>query len=423
MTVLRKMLFWGAAVVFPLPLLFTYDAVALVPQQLKLYIFLGLIAYAWWLLAVLLSVRPVWLERLIGLPSIYGLHGMLGVLALATAYLHQEYSYAPSSGARLLGDWAFYGALAVLCYSAFFISGWLVDRSRLLLRAKGLLEKVFRHRLSVWIHRLNLLVIVMIFLHAHLLVRVNQYLGFMLLFDAYTVLTFTVYAWRKWISPDAFLAGVVVGNEPLGTSARRISIRLDERCDAVRPGDFLFLSFEAVSREWHPFSVTDNGQNILTFTVRTHGDFTSRLDGVTTGTRVRLEGPFGRFDSIAQGQPPERPLVLVGMGAGVAPLLSLVSEHHTTRQIRLLWSVRTPEDAYYRSLLDEYEAASGGQLTTEIKTGRFRREDLTRALSTEEIKQGTFFVVGPGPGVLGQRRLLRRLGVSPLRLHDERLTM
>jgi len=165
----RKLLFWSCTVVFPLPLVFAYNFQATDPWRLKLYVMLGLVAYAWWLLSIVLSVRPSWLDRFVGLPSIYGLHGMLGLLAIVAAYVHGENSYAPNRLARFLGDWGFYGALTVLCYAVFFMSGWLVDRSMLLLKTKRALEVVFRHQLSVWIHRLNLVVLAMIWLHTHLL--------------------------------------------------------------------------------------------------------------------------------------------------------------------------------------------------------------------------------------------------------------
>ncbi|WP_327725414.1 FAD-binding oxidoreductase [Streptomyces europaeiscabiei] len=423
---LRKLLFWSFAVLFPLPLILTYEFVADESDLLKFYIFLGLIAYTWWLLAIVLSVRPAWLHRFVGLPSIYGLHGALGILAIAAAYIHRDNSYSPSPLAWVLGDWAFYGALTVLCYSMFFMSGWFVDRSRLLLRAKGLLETVFRRRLSVWIHRLNLVIVAMIWLHAHLLVRVNQYFAFMVLFDLYTVMTLGIYVWKKWIAPDTYLMGTVTGNETRGGATRRVSVGLDSKSATLRPGDFFFLSFEgssSVSREWHPFSVTDDDKKTLTFTIRQHGDFTRRLGDVEVGNRVRLEGPFGQFESIVQERDREAPLVLVGMGAGVAPLLSLAAAHHTTRKVHLLWAVRSPEDAYYRDIIEEYQAASGNRMQVTISVGRFRREDLVSILSAEAVTNGSFFIVGPNPAVLANQRLLRRIGVSARRIHQERLTM
>jgi predicted ferric reductase len=351
---------------------------------------------------------------------------MLGVLAIVAAYLHRDSSYSPSPLARDLGDWAFYGSLFVLCFSVFFMSGWLVDRSRLLLKAKGLLEVVFRRQLSVWIHRLNLVIVAMIWLHAHLLVRVNQHFAFMVLLDLYTVIVLGIYAWRKWIAPDTYLTGTVTGNDARGRSTRRVSVELDRQATALQPGDFFFLSFEgssSVSREWHPFSVTDDNQKTLTFTIRQHGDFTRRIENVEKGTRVRLEGPFGRFESIIRNRDREAPLVFLGMGAGVAPLLSLAAAHHTTRKIHLLWAVRSQEDAYYRDVLEEYQAASCGRLQVTTSVGRFRREDLAGTLSAEAISKGAFFIVGPNPAVLANQRLLRRIGVSARRIHQERLTM
>lgn len=427
MTILRRLLFWSVAIAFPLPLVIVYDVIATEPASLKRIILFGLIAYCWWLLAILLSVRPRWLDRFVGLPSIYGLHGMLGVLALVLAYIHHEYSYTGNRLARDLGDWSFYGSIVMLCFAVFFLSGWLVDRSRVLAAVKRFLEKaVFRHQLSVWVHRFNLVIVGMIWLHAHLLVRVNQHFVFMVLFDLYTVTVLGFYAWKKWIVPETALRGTVICNEALGGSTRKLLIDLDQKADAVRPGDFFFLSFQdstAVGREWHPFSVTGDDQKTLTFTIRQHGDYTRRLRGLEAGTRVRLEGPYGRFDSIVRAHGQDAPLVLLGMGAGVAPLLSLAAAHHTTRDIHLLWAVRAPEDAYYRDVLAGYEAASNGRMQVTTSVGRFRHDDLTEILSPEAVATGAFFIVGPNPAVIANQRLLRRIGVSTRRIHQERLTM
>ena len=87
MNALRIAGFWAVAVVFPLPLVLVYDAIATEPVTLKQLVLFGLIAYCWWLLAILLSVRPRWLDRLVGLPAVYRLHGVLGLGALVLAYI------------------------------------------------------------------------------------------------------------------------------------------------------------------------------------------------------------------------------------------------------------------------------------------------------------------------------------------------
>ncbi|MFC8198896.1 ferric reductase [Streptomyces sp. NPDC060006] len=416
---------WSLVLIFPLPLVLALNLQSTDVPSMRLYITLGLIGYAWWLLAILLSVRPTWLGRGVGLPSVYALHGMLGVFALIPAYLHKENTFAPDDLSRLLGDWGFCAALAVLCYSVVFMSGWLTDRSRLALKMKSRLEIVFRRRLSMWVHRLNLVVVLMIWLHVHLIGRVNQHFVFMTLFDLYTVVVLGIYVWKKWVAPDSFLTGAVQENVALNGSTRRITIALDRMATASRPGDFYFLSIEDTSlgREWHPFSATDERRDILTFTIRQTGDYTRKIGTVVPGTRVRLEGPFGRLDSVVNKRTDDTPLVLVGMGAGIAPLLSLAAEYLTDRRIHLLWSIRQADDAYYSTLLNEYERRSGGRLTITTQVGRFHRDQLKALLPEDEVTRGDFFVVGPNPAVLATQRNLRRIGVSRSRIHHERLTM
>lgn len=228
MTILRRLLFWTITLVFPLPLVITYWMVAREPDELKFDISLGLVAYAWWLLAIALSLRPVWVDRLVGLPALYGLHGMLGFLAVVLAQLHRDSAYAGDRLAQLLGDWGFYLSLGVLLYSVFFLSGWVVDRIRFLLLARRWAEKVLRHQVSMWLHRLNLVIVGMIWLHAHLLVRVNQHFWFMMLFDVYAVGVLGCYAWKKWIGPDNYPTGVVAANDALGESVRQLRVQLEQ---------------------------------------------------------------------------------------------------------------------------------------------------------------------------------------------------
>ncbi|MEU4427539.1 FAD-binding oxidoreductase [Actinoplanes sp. NPDC024001] len=421
----KRLLLYSLPILFPLPLVLVLNGQMNDAQSVRLYVSAGVFAYGWWLLAVLLSVRPSWLDRAVGLPLIYGLHGLLAVFAIGAAYLHQQNTFSPGLWAQRLGNWGFYAALALLCYSVLFMSGWLTDRSQLAHRIKNRLEVVFRHQLSVWIHRLNLVVIALIWLHVHLIDRVSQHFAFMALFDLYTVTVFGIYVWKKWVAPDAYLGGTVTVNTALNGSTRQLSIALDRPATTARPGDFYFLRFDGpgISRERHPFSATDASRETLTFTIRSTGDFTRTAAEIPVGTRVSVEGPFGRFDPTISDQPADTPLVLVGMGAGVAPLLSLTAGHLPHRRIHLLWSIRNTEDAYYRTLLEDHQRRADGRFTFTTQVGRFRAQQLPDILTPEQVRDAAFFVVGPNPAVLSTQRMLRRAGVAGARIHHERLTM
>jgi predicted ferric reductase len=71
----RKALFWLLAILFPLPMLLVLNASLSDVFEVRLFIMLGALAYSWWLASILLSVRPSWLDRWVGLPQVYMLHG------------------------------------------------------------------------------------------------------------------------------------------------------------------------------------------------------------------------------------------------------------------------------------------------------------------------------------------------------------
>jgi predicted ferric reductase len=421
----RSLLFYAAALLFPLPLVVVLNTQLTDAARVRMVISLGLIAYCWWLAAILLSVRPTWLDRWVGLPQIYALHGSLGIAALVVAYLHIDNNYAHNMLARDVGNWAFYLSLGVAAYSILFMSGWLADRLLLVARIKRGLERLLDHRIAVWLHRLNLVAVALIAVHVHLIVQINRHLVFMIAFDLVTLAVLGVYAWKKWIAPDSFLTGTVRENRALNASTRQVAIALDEPSSRIRPGDFFFLRFEAdgIPRERHPFSLTGDDQGLATFTIRQIGDFTRAVPQVPVGTRSRLEGPFGRFDGILKETPAQIPLVFIGMGAGVAPLLSLAAGYAGDRAITLLWSVHRDDDAYYRSLIEDFENANPDRFDAHIQVGRFTRDRLAALLSAEQIGKAQFVVVGPAQAVLAAQRHLRRLGVSHRRIHHERLTM
>ncbi|WP_225352150.1 hypothetical protein [Secundilactobacillus similis] len=72
--------------VLPLPLIQTLaNGLPAIYNQEALAIQVGSIAYVWFLASIYLSTRPKWLDRLIGLPSIYFIHGMLSIFAIGLA--------------------------------------------------------------------------------------------------------------------------------------------------------------------------------------------------------------------------------------------------------------------------------------------------------------------------------------------------
>ena len=86
--------------------------------------------------------------------------------------------------------------------------------------------------------------------------------------------------------------------------------------------------------------------------------FSSLLeDGISVGDEISLTGPYGSF-TLKQGH--VLPVVFIGGGAGMAPILSLLrhmNETGNTRQVHFYYGARTAQDLFY---LDEILAAREG---------------------------------------------------------------
>ncbi|VAH75915.1 unnamed protein product [Triticum turgidum subsp. durum] len=120
-----------------------------------------------------------------------------------------------------------------------------------------------------------------------------------------------------------------------------------------RSGQYIFINCRAVSPyEWHPFSITSApGDNYLSVHIRTRGDWTSRLRtvfseacrppaegesgllradlsrGITDSNarfpKLLIDGPYG---APAQDYREYDVLLLIGLGIGATPLISIVKD-------------------------------------------------------------------------------------------------
>ena len=93
------------------------------------------------------------------------------------------------------------------------------------------------------------------------------------------------------------------------------------------------------------------------------GKFSALLDsGLSVGDEITMTGPYGSF-TLKEGH--VLPVVCIGGGAGMAPILSLLrhmSETGIHRPVRFYYGARTPADLFY---LDEIVAL--GQTLTEFE--------------------------------------------------------
>ncbi len=418
---------WAILALLPLPLILILHA-GLVDSWEALVIYdLGVIAYVWWLAIVVLATRPRWLDRRVGLPSVYQMHGVLALVALISSSIHVTGSFTWHGAIYWTGRIAWYLAIFGLVFSVLLMSGWFADRVPAFADLKRICERIFTHEVKIWVHRLHFLVIGLILIHVHVIPRLQTVPGFVLAVDAYTVLAMGIFVWARFVaSSSPKREGVVTHNYAINDSTLSLVVELDENAEPFEPGDYYWLRIltPELRGQSHPFSVTRApaaGHKEVTFTIRELGDFTRRLGAVEPGTRVQLEGPFGRFHRILSGDLPNRPVVLIGMGTGIAPLVGLAEVHAGSRPLWFLHSARSPADVLYRDELESLAATREG-MTYRHSLHRFSAADLRDILGSE-LQAARYVIVGPAAGVVGMTRVLRSLGVRKASIAHERMTM
>jgi ferredoxin-NADP reductase len=149
------------------------------------------------------------------------------------------------------------------------------------------------------------------------------------------------------------------------------------------------------------------------------------------GDEIEVRGPIGGYFVWEPGG--QEPLLLVGGGSGVAPLMAMVRHRAATGDrtpTRLVYSSRRFEEVIYRAELEELKAREDGlevflTLTREQPPGwegYSRRIDaeLMREVAWEPAQRPAVFICGSTGFVEAAAGALVELGHEPLRIKTER---
>ncbi|MBQ9917524.1 MAG: ferric reductase-like transmembrane domain-containing protein [Microbacterium sp.] len=204
----------------------------------------------------------------------------------------------------------------------------------------------------------------------------------------------------------------------------------------VRAGQFFvwrFLDGPGWTRG-HPFSLAaaPDGRS-LTIAARLVGDGTSRLASVRPGTRVLIEGPYGEMTA---DERTGRKLLLIGAGAGVAPLVALAEgSTWSPGEATLLVRDHAEGDALRREAIGRLERdrglryaalvgprAPGASPWLSAGHAAWSGVDLLRYVAPD-LDQYDVYLCGPGAWMDAVRADLRRAGVPSDRVHAESFTV
>ena len=403
----------------PLPLIVTIgNGLPEVFGSRVLAINLGVFAYSWMLSAIFLSSQPKWLDRIIGLPDMYIIHGVTAIFAVIFMYLHDQ--LLKSSGLiSLTGEWAMYIFMAVIIYSLVFMAGWLTSRISILMRIKKMLEKIFKHELSMWIHRLNLVAALLTFLHVLLIPYIRSIIPFTVLVILYTVIAFGAYgyyAYNKYLNVQV---GLLKNIRKVDSNITELTITTSKSIlRKIEAGDFAFISFPNVKgmKEPHPFSILNipERDGYVQMSIEGVGDFTKNLSNLEIGEKVNLTRGYGVLSSMIEQSGKNEKFVLIGGGIGVVPLLGL-ADKFDKKDITFLYTVKKNKRLLYLEKLKLWNERSN--FKSYSQKGRFTTEQLDKCLPIGE--EYNYIIAGPMVMNLAYEKMLKEKGIKKNRIFYE----
>jgi predicted ferric reductase len=200
----------------------------------------------------------------------------------------------------------------------------------------------------------------------------------------------------------------------------------------VRAGQFFlwrFLDGPGWSRA-HPYSLSaPPSGDLMRITVKDLGDGSARVATLRRGTRVLLEGPYGRLtgEHWRGGG-----VTMLACGVGITPLLALLWElPYAPGEAVLLYRARTPEELAFRAELDRLAAERGVVVHHLVGPRADRPAWLPRYASgltdaeamrrlSPDIAHHDVFLCGPDGWIDAARAATRSAGVPDEHTHHER---
>jgi ferredoxin-NADP reductase len=166
-------------------------------------------------------------------------------------------------------------------------------------------------------------------------------------------------------------------------------------------------------------SPLDEGEIELTIDRLEDGEVSPYFhDVLVEGDQVEVRGPFASY-FVWRG---EQPVLLVGGGSGVVPLMAILRHRRRTMPelpMRLVYSVRTAEDVIYGDELGDEAVLTFTREPPEGWAGHRGRID-TELVAAADLDRGLAFVCGSNGFVEAATELLLEAGFDPASVRTER---
>jgi predicted ferric reductase len=413
----------------------------------NLSIIAGTLAYIFFMAQFLISARIRFLERIFGQDRLLSMHGYLGFTAGGLVLAHFVLKYI------LILQFGFLNFQVMLGGASFLIFAVLAPVAYFVLQGRKTKLGPIDYEKAKITHNLFALAGFLAVLHVFLATSTWSVMWPLVLritILGWGVLTLGAYLWLKILRPRVDLPMEIAEVEELSPGVHRYrfapipgmedlltTTRVGKLLSNRRSGQFAYIRFEGeppISDE-HPFTFSSPAGSPMEMIVRGSGDYSALMPQIPLGTKVKMDGPYGRFYPI--GLAPGTPLLFLAGGIGITPFLSMAKDSKLREQhpITLVWSIPGPEDEPVVRELQELDKTGDIQLKIMytrrapegVETSRITGKTLEATLNAIKEKtsqkgsQTTIgcFLCGPGQFVRDMSKELRNNGIKPSQIHSE----
>lgn len=234
------------------------------------------------------------------------------------------------------------------------------------------------------------------------------------------------------------LTSTVLAVEDIARDTRRVLLELSEPL-AFDAGQYVELTVPGTQRRrQYSLANTSGEDKVLELHVRrvpggaaTEGWI---FDGLAAGDRLPVSGPLGDFVLPPEDEDGREPMVLIGGGTGLAPLLGLLGEaldRAPDRQVLLYHGVRGAADLYGLDRIDRIVAAHPHVTFVPVLShespadGSGHRSGFPTDAFVEDVSGArgwSGWLCGPPPMVEAGVRAFKRRRMAPRMIHQEKFT-
>jgi CDP-4-dehydro-6-deoxyglucose reductase len=220
---------------------------------------------------------------------------------------------------------------------------------------------------------------------------------------------------------------------PLSHDVMGISLRLPAAEEfRFQAGQYIDIMLSRGRRRSFSIASPPHDSRLLELHVRrvSGGELSARLfDEDARSALLTVEGPLGQF--VFRDGPDAAPMLLVGGGTGLAPLLSImrhVVENGIERDMRVYWGVRSERDLYAHAVLEDLVRSAALRrpgcmsyvpVLSEPSSDWQGRRGLVHEAVLEDLadlESHDVYAAGPPAMITAIRREFGLRGVSPSRL-------